>query len=464
VTGVAVTLNDPTTVGNVSTAPTMVVSPAIDKGVIVYYKPIMVAGVEQAVQYNLNWSSITAGGGDTDCMASHPTYGGGLSLAGGDAFWEDSAKIIVLDGSDNNTNSKFYSTVGSHGGDGTTYSFCMQGINGADGTGAWTFQHVTLAAPPTSSPAGTSTLTVQYRTPVKAAGPVYAGCYDPVGNMLYVHTDESKAAAGTKTYTVYGIPSSVTGCNIVAAMDQNNAGFITPLDPFAGSPYAAVGDIYNLGRNTTVTPLNVGGTTSPALLDLTPYASNSSATLTTQHNLDPASVESYSLNFDVRSLLRLPVAVELTSGSNVLQPMDFAPGCQSCGQGEFNFTVGMDDQAPGGSYKLAIADESTAKAPTTDTPTLTVSNVVNTFASPGSASGGGTPTFTWSPATGSYASQQVTVWNASGNVVWQSSSLSTSASSVTLTGTPLTSGTYTWGVSTFDTTGDSSTAKATYSF
>jgi len=483
VSGVSVTLNDPAKVGNVGAAPTMVVSPAIDKGVIVYYKSIMIGGVEQAIQYNLNWSSITAGGGDTDCTASHPTFGGGLSLAAGDAFWEDSAKIIVLDGGD--SKNEFYSTIGKNGGDGSTYSFCMQGINGADGTGAWTFQHVTLAAPPTTSPAGTSTLTVQYKTPVKAAGPVYAGCYDPVGNMLYVHTDESKAAAGTKTYTVYGIPSSVTGCNIVAAMDQNNEGFITPMVPNAGSPYGQVGDIYNLGRNNTVTPLNVGGTTSPALLDLTPYASNSSATLTTQHNLDPASVESYSLNFDVRSLLRLPVAVELTSGSNVLQPMDFAAGCQTCGQGEFNFTAGMDDQAPaiGGSYKLAIADETATIPPTTDTPTLTVSNVVNDFPTGLTASGGAAPTFTWSyPVhTATAYTYRFTLTDASGNVIWQipaktgTGFSSTAVSSIAwptdptgATNSPLGSlsigTTYTWSIATIDQYGNTAQQEATYKF
>ncbi len=481
-----VTLNDPASWPDLTSlpAPTLTVSPALDKGVIVYYQSIMSAGVEQATRYNLCWSSITGGGGDSDCQLSHPTKGGALSMNNSDAFWEDSGtgKIVILDGGD--TSSIFYtkSPTSYRPVDGSLYSFCLQGVNGNEVGGNWNCQHATLAAPPTSSPAGTSTLVMSVKTPVKATGAVYSGCYDPVGNALYVHTDESKPAAGTHSYTVYGIPSSVANCNVVAAMDQNNDGFLTPLDPDAGSLFGGLsGDIFNLGRNNTLTALTVGGSTTAPLLDLTPYHQNSSATLTTQNNLDPNGVESYSVNFDVRPLMRMPAGVELTSGLNVLQTIDFAPGCATCGQGEFNVTVSTANQAPGGNYTLAVSDESTAAAPVTDTPTLAVSNVVGDFATNLSATGGATPTFTWSyPVNNTSAyTYQFTLWDASGNVIWQvpaKTGTGFSSTAVTVIAWPndptgatnppagsLTSGhSYTWALTTIDSNGNTAQQKATY--
>jgi len=268
---------------------------------------------------------------------------------------------------------------------------------------------------------------------------------------------------------------------VVAAMDMINDGIIAPLDPNAGSVFGgSSGDIFNLGRNSTLTALAVGGTTS-ATLDLTPYHQNSSATLTTQHSLDPAGNESYSVNFDVRPLMRLPVGVELTSGTEVLQTIDFAPGCASCGQGEFNVTVSTGNQAPSGSYTLAVSDESNAASPTTDTPTLTVGNVVGDFATNLSATGGPAPTFTWSyPVNNTTAyTYQFTMWDASGNVVWQgpakagSGFSSTAVSAITWPSDPtgatnspagsLTSGaTYTWAITTIDSNGNTAQQKATY--
>jgi hypothetical protein len=472
VTTVSVTLNDPSSWATL-TAPTMTVSPAIDKGAIVYYKAIMSGGVEQATRYNLCWSSITAGGGDSDCEVAHPTYGGALSLSNSDAFWENSGtgKIVILDGGD--TSSIFYtkSQPSYRPADGSQYAFCLQGVNGDSVAGPWTCQHATLAAPPTSSTGGTSTLALSVKTPVKATGAVYAGCYDPVGNALYVAKDDSKPAAGTHSYTVYGIPSSVANCNVVAAMDENNDGFITPLDPDAGSLFGGTsGDIFNLGRNSTLTALTVGGTTTAPLLDLTPYAKNSSATLTTQNNLDPLGNQSYSVNFDVRPLMRLPVGVELTSGLNVLQTIDFAPGCTSCGQGEFNVTVSTANQAPSGSYTLSVFDESITATPTTDTPTLTVSNVVGDFATNLSATGGATPTFTWLyPVNNTTAyTYQFTLWDASGNVVSQVPATtgtgfpSTTPNSITPSVTLTSGATYTWAITTIDSNGNTAQQKATY--
>jgi phosphotransferase system IIA component len=474
VPNVSVTLNDPSSWADLTTmpAPSMTVSPTLDKGVIVYYQAITNAGVEQATRYNLCWSSITGGGSDSDCQHAHPTYGGALSLTNGDAFWADSGtgKIVILDGGD--INSLFYtkSQPAYKPADGDQYSFCLQGVNGDEVPGPWTCQDVTLAAPPTSSTGGTSTLAMSVKTPVKAAGAIYSGCYDPVGNALYVHADDSRPSAGTHSYTVYGIPSSVANCNVVSAMDQNNDGIIAPLNPYAGSAFGGSGDVFNLGRNSTLTALTVGGTTTAPLLDLTPYQKNSSATLTTQNNLDPVGNESYSVNFDVRPLMRLPVGLALTSGTEVLQPIDFAPGCATCGQGEFNVTVSTANQAPSGSYTLAVSDESTAASPATDTPTLAVSNVVADFATNLLATGGATPTFTWLyPVNNTSAyTYQFTLWDAGGNVISQvpakagTGFASTTANSITPSVTLTSGATYTWAITTIDSNGNTAQQQATY--
>jgi ABC-type molybdate transport system substrate-binding protein len=162
--------------------------------------------------------------------------------------------------------------------------------------------------------------------------------------------------------------------------------------------------------------------------------------------------------------------VELTSGTNVLQTIDFAPGCTSCGQGEFNVTVSTANQAPSGSYTLSVFDESTAASPTTDTPTLAVSNVVGDFATNLSATGGATPTFTWLyPVNNTTAyTYQLTLWDANGNVVSQVPATtgtgfpSTTPNSITPSVTLNSSVTYTWAITTIDSNGNTAQQKATY--
>src|SRR5262249_48472323 len=96
-----ITLADPASNGDVSAAPVMTIS-SIGQGVIISYQPITVGGVEQALAYNIAWSFTSP----TDCTSGAPTNGGGLTIGKHDPVFEDTGRMVILDGG--NLNGLFY--------------------------------------------------------------------------------------------------------------------------------------------------------------------------------------------------------------------------------------------------------------------------------------------------------------------------------------------------------------------
>jgi hypothetical protein len=274
-----------------------------------------------------------------------------------------------------------------------------------------------------------------------------------------------------------------TQCTPFAGSDQDNDGLFTPANPYAGSVYSFVGDIYNFGRdNAPATTIN-GDTTLDT--DLDPYTNDVNVTLATQSIApwtDPNSVsqpQSYGLNFDVLPLIQLPVAVQLQSPSpNVNSLMDVT-NCLTCGtQGEFNMTLSTNATLPtvGDTYSLLVSNEALVD----DTPTLSVTGVNTAYAFNLSASGGATPTFTWmDPGVPTDYTYRFTLTDASGNPIWKIPAknslpgLSSATTSISWPTDPtdpsnapsgtLASGTkYVWSVTTVDSNGNQAIQKQVY--
>ena len=256
-----------------------------------------------------------------------------------------------------------------------------------------------------------------------------------------------------------------------AILDQNNDGMIDP------------GDISNT-RNDNVTPTGISAAASGK--DLTLNTPNSKATVTTQHvksnNEDGSTVETYSLNFNVREGNLLPVAVRLMSGPHIINPIDLGK-CLDCGNIQFQYNVGtsLDMPAVGDSYDLLV----TYSDGTSEHLTALVTGVMNAFATAldpsGTSSTSLTPTFTWTdPANAGNYQYSFYMNDNQGNMIWQlpgnnsqSNGFSSSITSITWgtdptggsstpTG-PLTHGTtYYWQIQVTDANGNSAQQRTFY--
>ncbi len=87
-----------------------------------------------------------------------------------------------------------------------------------------------------------------------------------------------------------------------------------------------------------------------------------------QYNAGTSST-GYNLNFDVREGNKLPVAVTLMSGPNVINPVDISNYCTGCGNVQFQYYVPLNGDTPnvGDAYtfKITYSDSSS------DTETIT---------------------------------------------------------------------------------------------
>jgi hypothetical protein len=131
------------------------------------------------------------------------------------------------------------------------------------------------------------------------------------------------------------------------------------------------------------------------------------------------------LNFNVRSGVKVPVAVRLVSGSNgvqVLAPVDIAQ-CSGCGSDRFQFSISLGNSRPnqGDTYGLSV----TYGDGDSETLNATVSGVLDAFATslaPSGSGAGTTPTFTWSdPANASNYTYQFWLSDTTNgwNQIWQ---------------------------------------------
>ena len=382
---VTVTMTNPSAVAFGSSTPGIQeVSPGNNTAVIVY-TPITTKDnngnkVEQAASYTLHWSTSSSA-----CTTS--------------------------------STGKTFKAIGSKGTDlwlvsgltnGTTYYFCAQGT--APGATASDWSAVSSGVKIGASTTGNKvTGTVTFTG--TATGPLYVGFFDQNTNTPYAAVVGSKTPPPTSpaAYTVY-VP---TGSNyyFFGIIDQNNDGLVD------------AGDITNTNNgNDNTNSVNITEALSGE--DLTLSGANSNVSLTTQHSQQNGTNDNYSLNFDVRGAVELPVAVTLTSGPNVIVPQDFGV-CTSCGSPQINFNIGVNGARPNAgvdAYGLTVTYATGAP----DTPTETVQTVLDAFATnlaPTGTTSDTTPTFSWSypadPSLYTYSfyisGNNGTVWQIPGN-------------------------------------------------
>src|SRR5215469_5366537 len=504
VTGISFPMTDPTATGNVSPASpdtplVMTVSP-IANGVAIYYPSVKVGGVEQALGYNVNWSYNSP----TDCQSPKPSFGGGLNVSSNSTLLEDTGNVVFLDGGNSANAFVRLSPVGHKPAVGQQWFFCLQGVDGHGNGGTWynvaggstNYATVTLAAAPTSSGAGTSTVTMNVTipattpftgNPISLTGPLYTGCYNPSSLSFYVHSEQNASLTvsqpgSTTSYSVFGVPNGTNNCSPFAWVDNDNDGVPLANQPFAATtayPLASSGDLFNFGRN--IVPVSISGATSESV-DLTGFSENSVASLITQSFAsftDQNSVvqpQSYAVDFSVNPLVAQPGTVQLQSPSNNLNSlMDFAV----INHGMFNMSLTTSTVQPlnTDSYSLlATPLNTTLPADNWGGSTtclaaacpLQVSGVNTSFPTGLGATSGATPTFSWGDGAGLVT--QFTISDTNGNVIWQVVNIPSTTTSLTWPTDPtgaghnaptstLASGTYIWSVSTVDSNGNLATQK-----
>ena len=446
VTGVSVTMTDPVVAVPTSGPKLKAVSPT-DHGVVISYKPIVnSSGTEAVSSYTVQWS--------TSSSFSSPSSA--TFTANG-----DNANVWIL----NNTKTGISGSFTN----GTAYYFRACGI-AAGSCGPWTVWgggspvSVTAGAP-SGSGYFTVTGTVTLPSTITPTGPLYAGFYDQTTGNVYATVIASPSNSSPNAYTVQ-VPSG-TNYYFFGILDQNKDGLID------------VGDVSNTdnGGNSTVTSVT-GNMTG---VNLTLSGANSVASVTTfntQSTYSGGSSTFYALNLDVREHVKLPVSVTLTSGPNVLNPIDIGH-CTGCSHANYQYFINVNNAKPtvGDTYSFLVTYSDGAS----ETVTASVTGLVTAFAtglSPsGSVPGNTTPTFTWTdPASASSYTYQFYLNDNNGNTIWQipgnNSSLNGFASTITsivwgtdptgdTTNTPsvpsLTTGTnYNWQISVQDSNGNSS--------
>jgi hypothetical protein len=161
--------------------------------------------------------------------------------------------------------------------------------------------------------------------------------------------------------------------------------------------------------------------------DLTLPSTDGIATVTTQSiqsTKSSGTTQSYALTFRVNGLIKLPVAVALVSGPNLITPVDIAicgGSGSNCSQGfEISFNLNATSPNTGDTYTFDV----TYSDGTTGTLTAAVTAVLNAYAtglSPQTGLGASTtPTFVWTDPTnpGSYA-YQFQLADSNSNILWQ---------------------------------------------
>lgn len=416
VTGVSVSMTDPTVTTPTSGPKLNSIAPT-DQGVFIAFKPIInTSGIETVSSYTVQWSTSSS-----FTSPSSVTF-----TANGDG-----TNIWIL----NN-----FTTGANSFTNGTPYYF--RACGSAGGTcGPWTvWGGGTPAAVTIGAPSGSGYYTVSgavtLPSNITPTGPLYVGFYDQSTNTAYATAIASPSNTSANAYTVT-VPSG-TNYYFFGILDQNKNGLVD------------VGDVTNTDTSASSTVTSVTGNMTG--VNLTLSGANSMATVTTsnvQSSYSGGSTAFYGLNLNLREHAKLPVSVALTSGPNVLNPIDIGR-CTTCNNPGFDEFININTTQPkvGDTYSFLV----TYSDGSSETVTASVSALLTGFAtalSPsGSVPGNTTPTFTWTdPANASSYTYQFYLSDSSGNTIWQipgqNSNLNGFSSSIT---------SITWGT---DPTGDS---------
>ncbi|MGH9476179.1 MAG: beta strand repeat-containing protein [Terriglobales bacterium] len=396
VTGASVTMT-PAAAVTLTLGPELATLAGVNTGALVIYNPqVDNNGLELATSYTLQWSTDSSFGTVTGSK-TFPATG------------PDSSTVWLVNGLANGT--YYFRASGTAGSSTSSYSAVSSAVTVGAPTGA-----------DTVSGAVTFTGT--------ATGPLYAGCYDQKAGQFY--GDYIASPVSPQAYTVQ-VPSG-SNCSAVGILDNNKDGVVD------------AGDITNVGGSGVKASQTITGATT---LNLTLASANATAAVATQNyqseNQSGSQIgQNYSLQFTVTGNIKLPVSVYLESGPNVV-PVDVSVCGNYCGGGfEYNLNIPI---APvvGDTYSFQI----NYSDGTSDTLTTKVTALITEFPTNLSATGGTTPTFTWTdPTDASNYTYSFQIVDSNNNTIWQIPSQNSNSSYFSSSITQIV-----WGT---DPTGDSS--------
>jgi hypothetical protein len=456
-TGQSLTLTDPGTVSLGTATPTFDASQgegAFSGGAVLYFDPICNGkgcnngGIEMPNSYNVQWSTSSSFG----------------TVAGSQCFPANGGQ-----------NPWILSGISGSG----PYYFRAAGVVGSCASGTYGNYSSASSAITIAAPTGGNTVSGTVKFGGTATGPLYVGFYNYNTGAVYATKVGSKTTPPTSpaSYSVQ-VPTGST-YYFFGILDQDNNGLMT-----------APGNISDTNQGNGIAYANITGPTSTEDLDLTPESVNSSVQLRTSVNESISSSGTstgYSLGFNVYGHLKLPVAVELVSGTNanVVMPADIATGgFDNNNIDSFSYWPSFNGNAPqvGDSYKLKV----TYSDATSETLTATVGAVLSAFAtnlSPQPVSNASiTPSFSWTyPSGASSYLFGFQLWGNNGTI-WQIPTQHSSAEgfsstispSITWDVDPTSSGdlpsvtslnnssTYNWSITTYDTNGDSAQVQVSF--
>ena len=361
-TGQNVTLADPATVSLSGSAPKIKAVSPFDQGALILSTRIENSNqVEIPASYTIQWSTSSTWSATS-----------GFSTVAG-------SKSVVATGNQG--------TPWIVGGltNGQAYYFSVQGVAGSS-----TSNFSPVVGPVTiGAPTGGNTVSGTVTFSQTAKGPLYVAFVAQNTNAIYATVVGSQASppSSPATYSVQ-VP---TGSNysFFAILDQNNNGILN-----------GPGEVSNIEGGNNQTVVSISGATTE---DLTLPTANSTANVTTQYTSSTSpggSSTGYSLNFEVRAGIKLPVAVTLTSGPNMINPVDIGNLCSGCGSIQFQLNSSIGDAVPKVNdpytFKVTYSDGTVENGTVTAAVTgvLTASQLATNLA-PTVTGGSTTPTFTW---------------------------------------------------------------------
>jgi hypothetical protein len=345
VTGASVTLTDNTPASVPSANPVINAIAPTDQGVTVSYKAVKSSGVEAATSYDIQWSTSSTFATST-AMFNLKAIGTG-------------SNVWIL-------NNSTYGLSGSPFTNGQTYYFEARARNAAGPASGWTV-YSDSSSTPIGVTIGASTTgnqvqgTVTIPSGITPTGPLYVGYYNQSTNTVYGTRIASPGSSNA--FTVYVPTDSNNDYVLFGILDQNNDGLID------------AGDVTNT-RNNNSSGIAISGPLTGQ--NLTLPTTNSTATVGVQYyqitgQASSSSSSGYNLNFDVREGNKLPVAVTLLSGPNVINPVDIGNYCQGCGSVQFQYQVPINPDVPtvGDTYSFKVTYSDSSSDTETLTPSVT---------------------------------------------------------------------------------------------
>ena len=459
-TGQSVTLNDPASLSVGTTGPKLKTVSPFDQGVVINYGGGSVSdsnGVEMYTSYTVQWATSTAAFSSSQQVV--------FKAVGRDAnVWILHNNISGMIGSLSNSTAYFFRAMGSN----------------ATGNSPWSVtSSATTVGQPSSGDSVSGTITIPSSVTVTSGAKLYAGVFNQNTNTVYAEVISSPVSGSSgNAYTVH-VPSG-SGYTVFGILDQNNDGLLDAGD---------VTNVLNGGKTT----ISVSGTLTGQ--NVTLPSGNSAPSVSVQYYQSTSQGQTnsnYSLNFNVQEGNKLPVAVTLTSGPNVLHPIDLSNYCQGCGGIDYFYNASnVATPTVGDAYVFTVkysdgTQDTSVTANVTafgSTGALVGASDVATSLSPTTGSSTSTtPAFAWKdPANASNYLYQFYLQQNNGNTIWQipgnssnSSGFASSFTSLTWGTDPtgggstptvtslVTGATYEWSISAQDTNGNQAVQQVEY--